>query len=151
MFSFNSKSSLRMIKVLSLSALFLGGAAFSGCDDEDSPVAPETQTARVMAVHTSPDAPGVDLLVDNSVVGTNLTFPNNTDYLQVDAGTRNIKVNVSGSETTVIEADLPIAADKNFSVFAIDEVASLSAKVVEDDLTTPASGKSHVRFLTSIP
>jgi len=31
-----------------------------------------------MVVHASPDAPGVDLLVDGAVVGTNLTFPNNT-------------------------------------------------------------------------
>jgi hypothetical protein len=125
----------------------------SGCSDDNNntnPVAP-VQQARVMAVHASPDAPAVDLLVDGAVVGSGLAYPNNTGYLTVNAGTRNVKVNVAGTTTTVIDANLPVAGGTTYSVFASGAVASLAALVVPDDLTGPATGKAHVRFIHLSP
>lgn len=120
------------------------------CDDDDNPILPQPE-AQVLVVHASPDAPGVDLLVDNAIAGTNLTYPNNTGYLNVPAGTRNVKVNVTGTSTTVIEADLNLEDGRAYSVFAIDSVASISALVLADDLSAPASGKAHVRFVHLSP
>src|SRR5688572_5909274 len=109
---------------------------FSSCsDDDDETPAPAPTFARVMVTHASPDAPGVDLLVDNVKLNTAaLTYPNSTPYITVFSGNRNIKVNVGGTSTTVIDATLPLAANKNYSVFAIDEVASISALAIEDNL-----------------
>lgn len=108
--------------------------------------------AKVLVTHASPDAPGVDLLVDGAKQNSSaLTFPSNTGYLQVESGGRNIKVNVSGTSTTVINADLTLEKDKNYSVFAVDSVSKLSALVIADDLTAPASGKAHVRFIHLSP
>jgi hypothetical protein len=100
-------------------------------------------SANVMVIHASPDAPGVDLLVDDATAGTNLEFPDNTGYLAVTAGMRNIKVNVTGTATTVIEADINFMKDMNYSVFAVDSVASISALLIEDDLTAPAAGNAQ--------
>jgi hypothetical protein len=108
-------------------------------------------SASAMVVHTSPDAPGVDLLVDDAVAGTNLEFPNNTGYLALKAGVRNIKVNVTGTATTVIEADLEFTKNMNYSIFAVDSVANLDALVIEDNLAAPMSGNSHVRFIHLSP
>lgn len=125
---------------------------FVGCSDEESPVTPTTPSnSLVKVVHASPDAPGVDLLVDNTVAGTNLTFPNNTGYLTVPSGTRNVKVNVTGTMTTVIEANVPFILDRNYSVFAINSVANIEPLLIEDDLTAPAQGKAHVRFIHLSP
>lgn len=141
------------IKYLSIFLmLVLGITVFTGCSDDEEIVTPTPAAkSRVLVTHASPDAPGVDLLVDNTVAGTNLTFPNSTGYLEVNSGTRNVKVNVAGTSTTAIEANLTLAADKNYSVFAVNNVASIEAVVLEDDLTTPASGKAHVRFLHLSP
>jgi len=113
----------------------------------------ETKTyANVLVTHASPNAPGVDLLVDGGKQNSSaLTFPNNTGYLQVESGSRNIKVNVTGTTTTVINADLNLEKDKNYSVFAVDSVSKISALVLADDLTAPASGKAHVRFVHLSP
>jgi hypothetical protein len=108
-------------------------------------------SSNAMVIHASPDAPGVDLLVDDAVAGTNLEFPNNTGYLAVTAGMRNIKVNVTGTATTVIEADLDFAKDKSYSVFAVDAVANIGALVIEDNLAAPMSGNAHVRFIHLSP
>lgn len=128
-----------------------GVTVFAACSDDENTVTPVQETALVKVIHASPDAPGVDLLVDNMVAGTNLTFPNNTGYLSVNSGTRNVKVNVTGTSTTVIEANLPIMTNKNYSVFAVNAVANLEPIVLEDDLSTPASGKAHVRFIHLSP
>jgi len=134
--------------------VFTAVLALSGCKkDDNNPVGnPNTSAkAMVMAIHASPDAPGVDLYVDNAKAGSNLAFPNNTSYLSVDAGTRDIAVKVAGTSTTVLSANLPVSGNTNYSVFAIDSVSKLSALVLTDDLTAPAMGKAHVRFVHLSP
>ncbi len=127
--------------------------SFIGCSDDVTPVAPSNPTPNslVKIVHASPDAPGVDLLLDNTVAGTNLTFPKNTGYLSVNSGIRNIKVNVTGTSTTVIDANIDFMQNINYSIFAVNSVANLEAIILEDDLTAPALGKAHVRFIHLSP
>ncbi len=120
------------------------------CSDDDNPTAP-TAKANVMVVHASPNAPAVDLLVDNTVAASGLEFPNNTTYLPVDAGSRNVKVNVAGTSTTVINADLTLTASTNYTVFAVDSVSKISTVVLTDNLASPATGKAHVRFVHLSP
>jgi hypothetical protein len=127
-------------------------ALLVGCKSDDAAVSPvPTGSAKVMMVHASPDAPAVDLLVNNAVVGAGLAFPNNTAYLTVPAGTQNVKVRVAGTTTTVIEANLTVAANVNYSVFAADSVSTLTPVVLTDDLSSPAAGKAHVRFVHLSP
>ena len=92
--------------------------SFVACDNDDGTSPPAMQKSNIMVIHASPNAPGVDLLLDNSNAGTNLTFPNNTGYVEITSGMRNIKVNVTGTQTTVIEADLSFENNKNYSIFA---------------------------------
>lgn len=137
-----------------VSKVFLAMAisgTLASCNKDDDP-APTPDQGKVLVTHASPDAPSVDLLVDNTKVNASaLAYPNNTGYLNVNVGTRNVKVNAAGTSTTVINADLPIAKDKNYSVFATNNVASLGAIVVEDNLVTPATGKAHIRFFHLSP
>jgi hypothetical protein len=134
---------------LTSATLFISLVMLSSCKKDEEV---NKSYAKVLVTHASPNAPGVDLLVDNSKQNSAaLNFPSNTGYLQVEAGTRNIKVNVSGTSTTVINADLALSKDQNYSVFAIDSVSKISALVLTDDLTAPASGKAHVRFVHLSP
>lgn len=112
---------------------------------------PATSNSLVKVIHASPDAPGVDILVDNKVSGTNLTYLQNTPYLTLPSGIRNIKVNVAGTSTTVIEGNLNFVKDKAYSIFAVNSVANIEPLVLEDNLTTPAAGKVHVRFIHLSP
>lgn len=144
-----------MFRIAKFSALALAASAalvLSGCsnDSDSNPVAP-TPGANVMVVHASPNAPAVDLLVDGGVAGTGLAFPSNTAYLPVASGTRNVKVNVTGTSTTVINASPDLASGVNYTVFACDSVSKITPLVLTDDLTAPASGKAHVRFVHLSP
>ncbi len=130
-----------------LSAVAVLAFSLTSCKKEEA-----KEYAKVMVTHASPDAPDVDLLVDGTKQNsTALTFPNSTAYLQVEAGTRNIKVNGAGSTSSVIDANIDFAKDGNYSIFAVDSFSKISAVVLEDDLTAPASGKAHVRFVHLSP
>lgn len=142
----------QLFKGSSILTLMLAGiiSTFSSCDKDDI-VAP-IETANILVTHASPNAPGVDLLIDGVVQNASaLNYPGNTGYLPINAGTRNFKVNVSGTSSTVINADLTFAKDQNYSIFAVDSVSKISAVVLSDDLTAPASGKAHVRFVHLSP
>jgi hypothetical protein len=124
--------------------------SFTACDDDDEVMEPPT--AKAMVVHASPDAPAVDLYVDNTKVNTAaLAYPANTGYLTVNAGNRNIKVNPTGTNTAVINADVNFMQGNAYSIFAYNNVAQISPLVLVDDLTTPAAGKTHLRFLHLSP
>jgi hypothetical protein len=121
---------------------------FVACDDDDDDLPSQAQ---VMVVHASPDAPNVDVRVNNAVVLSNVAFPSNSPYLGVNAGTANFKISPTGTTTYVIDASVDLEADKYYSVFAIDQVSKIKAAVVSDNLATPASGKAHVRFFHFSP
>jgi hypothetical protein len=123
-------------------------AFLTSCDKDETPQA----TASVNVIHACPDAPGVDILVDNLKVNTAaLNFPEATGYLKVFAGTRAIKVNATGTNNSVINANLTFSADKYYSVFAYNRLVSISAFLVEDNLALPAAGQAHIRFFHLSP
>lgn len=132
-----------------LSAYFIALAAiFSGCKKDD----PNAGNASIMFVHASPDAPAVDILIDNNKINsTAVAYPANTGYATVAAGTRNIKVNAAGSNTTAVEGNITIEKDKHYSVYAINRLSSIAAIATEDNLAAPATGKAHIRFLHLSP
>jgi hypothetical protein len=137
-----------MKKLLNIAILMsLVAVTFTSCKDDDDP-----GKAKLMVVHASPDAPGVDFLVNDVKQNSSaLTFPNNTPYLEIEEGTKNLKVNVAGTSTTVINADVPFTKDMNYTLFAIDSVSNIGTLLLEDNLAAPAAGKAHVRFVHLSP
>jgi hypothetical protein len=135
-------------------ALVLSLGLFAGCsDDDDNPAGPQGPSGgRIMAVHASPDAPGVDLYVDNVKVNTSpLTFPNNTAYLDVAAGNRTVKLTVAGDTAAVLQATATVLPGITATLFAVNALDSLDFAGYLDTLATPAAGKAHVRFIHLSP
>ncbi|ANE53686.1 cell wall anchor protein [Flavisolibacter tropicus] len=121
----------------------------TSCEDDNGDI--EQQKAQVMVVHASPNAPNVDVRINNAVALSNVSYPNNSPYTPVDAGTANFKLSPAGTTTYVIDANVPLTANNYYSVFAIDSVNKIKPAVVGDNLTAPASGKAHVRFFHFSP
>jgi hypothetical protein len=139
-------------KFFKLTAAIIASAtiSFTACTKDDDSTMFYTSLS---VTHASPNAPDVDIYVDNSKVNVNpLSFSSTTGYLKnLVAGKKNIKVNVAGTTTSVINADITFEGNKSYSLFAIDSVSKLSTLLTVDDLTTPASGKAHVRFIHLSP
>jgi len=133
--------------------VILVAAFISGCkkDDSSNPTTPPAGTGYVMATHASPDAPTVDLYVDGTKVASNVSYLMSTSYLPVAEGTHTVDVKLAGTSTTVYTIPAPAAANVYYSVFAGGKLADFSFYGFIDTLTTPASGKAHVRFIHMSP
>jgi hypothetical protein len=108
--------------------------------------------ARVRVAHLSPDAPAVDILVDSVKVIENLAFEEISDYATLPIGTYFIEVVPTGATIpVVISATLDLKANMDYTVAAVNELASIEPLVLEDDNTLPAFGKAHVRFVHASP
>jgi hypothetical protein len=135
-----------------LLTLALAAAVFTaGCsDDDDSGTGPTTE-AGVRVVHASPDAPSVDVLVDDAQVLTAVPYLGSSSYLDVPSGTRNVKVNATGTSTTVIDTDLQLAVGTDYTVIAGGLVSSIEPLVLTDDRTAPPAGNVKVRAVHGAP
>jgi len=108
--------------------------------------------ARVRVVHASPDAPAVDVWVNGSVAFSNAPFKGVTDYAALDPATYNVQVTPTGATTpVVIEADLALAANTDYTVVAVGLLADIEPLVLVDNNAAPAAGKAHVRFVHASP
>jgi hypothetical protein len=107
--------------------------------------------ARVRVVHASPDAPAVDVWVNDGAAFTNAPFKGITDYAALDPATYNVKVVPAGATTpVVIEADLTLEA-KDYTVVAVGMLENIEPLVLVDNNSAPAAGKAHVRFVHASP
>jgi hypothetical protein len=109
--------------------------------------------ARVRVVHASPDAPAVDVWVNDSIIAfSNAPFKGITDYAELDPATYNVKVVPTGAtEPVVIEADLALEGGTDYTVVAVGKLADIEPIVLVDDNTLPADGMAHVRFVHASP
>ncbi|HVL24310.1 MAG TPA: DUF4397 domain-containing protein [Thermomicrobiales bacterium] len=103
----------------------------------------EDDMARIRVIHTSPDAPAVDVAVaGGDVLIANLAFPDASDALTVPAGTYDLEVRPTG--TTDVALNLPgvvLEAGMVYDVFAIGQVGdgTLTVLVVPSTTMAPAA------------
>jgi hypothetical protein len=84
------------MKLKFLTLLLAAGALTAACSDDDDNTGPEGR-ARVRVVHASPDAPDVDVLLDDAEVLSDVPYLTASDYRDVPAGNLNLKVNAAGT------------------------------------------------------
>lgn len=113
-------------------------------------------TGRVRVMHASPDAPSVDIFIDNAKAVSALAFPDNTGYVSLAAGSHDVKVFVAPFTTQVapvLSATLTVAAGKDYTVLAVGLVAdgSLALLPLMDNNASPAEGKAHIRVIHASP
>jgi hypothetical protein len=107
---------------------------------------------RVRAIHASPDAPAVDVWVDGAIAFSNAPFKGITGYAELSQGMHNFQVVPTGAtEPVVIEADLDLQNNVDYSIVAVNTLDSIEPLVLVDNNSAPAAGKAHVRFVHASP
>jgi hypothetical protein len=137
------------MKIKLMTLLLAATALTTACDDDDN-TGPEGE-ARVRVVHASPDAPSVDVLLDDAEVLSDVPYLAASDYLAASTGDHNLKVNAAGTATTVIDADVTLAEGTDYTVIASGLVAEIAPIVLVDDNSTPAAGNARVRAIHGAP
>jgi hypothetical protein len=138
------------MKLKLLTLLFAATTLTTACSDDDDNTGPDGE-ARVRVVHASPDAPDVDVLVDDAEVVGDVSYLTASDYLEVPAGDHNLKVNAAGTTTTVIDEDVSLVDGTDYTVIASGLLAAIEPIVLEDDNSPPAAGTARVRAIHGAP
>jgi Domain of unknown function (DUF4397) len=137
------------MKLKLLTLLLAATALTAACDDDDN-TGPEGE-ARVRVVHASPDAPNVDVLLDENEVLSDVAYLEASDYLEASAGGHNVKVNAAGTATTVIDTNVTLADGADYTVIAAGLAAEITPIVLLDDNSTPEAGNARVRAIHGAP
>jgi len=106
---------------------------------------------RVLAA--SPDEPSVQVLVDNVVVGNQLAYQANTDYLSVHSGSRQFAIEAVGTTTNLLpnNATLTLNNDTETTVIMAGFSSSLQGIVLNDNITSAASSTINLRIVNAAP
>ncbi len=110
--------------------------------------------ADVRAGHLSPDAPAVDIVVNDDLetpLFNAATYPALTAYASVPPATYNLKVVDDATQTlTVINFNQTLAAGTSYSVLAVGPLASIEPLVLTDDRRSIAT-EARVRIVHGSP
>jgi len=152
---------------LGFAALCLSLAALGGCNSDSnrrsgaqtaasSTAASSSQQApapdaSLRVLHASPDAPDVDVLVDDVVVLAGVPYTAGSGYLAVPAGPRNLKVNAAGSTTTVIDVTPTLDPAGVYTAIAVGQLSAIEPLLLVDDPSGPAPGEARLRIVHGSP
>lgn len=152
-----------MIRIFSLA--FLSLALLASCKkaleqpkDEWSSVAVIQASPVVVSTPTTPTDTLQVFVDDMKYNGSNVLYNTNTGYLPVAAGSKNISIKrglTTSSSNYVNPFSYTFEKAKAYSFFVYDTTTSTTAQAkvlrLKDDLTLPAAGMSHFRFLHLAP
>jgi hypothetical protein len=110
--------------------------------------------ACVRVIHASPDAPAVDIYVNDSPIAEALEFGTNTDFVALPAGDdREIKIVPAGSpvDDAVNTTGVDLDEGHAYEVIALDMVDDLDVKVEDVDLSAVPEGQARLRVIHAAP
>lgn len=116
-----------------------------------------SENAQLRVAHMSPNAPNVDVYVDDEVVLEDVPFGAVSDYLSVPGGTYTVKITPTGdAETVVFEGDVTVESEQAYTVAAIGEVGdegdqAFEPLVLTDDNEPPDGETARVRAVHVSP
>jgi len=141
--------------LLIASVLAVGGVVGTQqAADADEPATQDTSYLRV--IHASPDAPAVDVAVDNETVLAGVEFGGVSDYLTLSAGTYNVTIAANESGTVVFDDTVTLDPRSVTTVAAAGEISANATQPFEpilydDNAYEPAAGESAVSVIHLSP
>ena len=89
----------------------------------------------VRVIHLSPNAPGVDILVDGDTLFEDISFGEGTDYVDLNPGTYNVNVVLNTDKSVVLPLKVTLNPDKIYTIYIIGNPPTLQAVQVVDGNT----------------
>lgn len=101
----------------------------------------------VRVFHASPNAPAVDVYVNDKLIVSRLPYRGFSTYIRVPAGRYNVKVFPAGrKDTAVINTNVDIPARSIITAAAIGTLPNISLLPILEPSFQRTPGKAYVRF-----
>lgn len=151
----------RIFQVSAVTAAVLTLSAcnwFDGDSDDETIVEPPVAESSFIRVHHSvADAPNVNVLANDAAVLEDVPFLTSSEILTVDAGDYSVQVDgiLPGDETATVigPADVTLAADTRYEIFAIGEVGdeSIAPLIIDNAVSDVGDGNIRVQVVHASP
>lgn len=96
---------------------------------------PSQNYSSVRVIHLSPNAPGVDILVDGDTLFEDISFGEGTDYVDLNPGTYNVNVVLNTDKSVLLPLKVTLNPDKIYTIYIIGNLPTLQAVQVVDGNT----------------
>ncbi|WP_303007116.1 DUF4397 domain-containing protein [Romboutsia ilealis] len=96
---------------------------------------PSQSYSSLRVIHLSPNAPGVDILVDGDKLFEDISFEEGTDYVDLNPGTYNVNVVLNTDKSIVLPLKVTLNPDKIYTIYIIGNPPTLQAVQVVDGNT----------------
>jgi len=140
-----------MKNLKSIMAVLVSSLVLIGCGGSDN----DSHSPQLRAVHLSPDAPVVDIKVNDATPLTGVAYRQASGFLFVDSGSTDISVLVPALDgASALDATLTLEDDTKYTVIAANTVANglpLTPLVITDDIMAPASGNAAITVVHGSP
>ncbi|MED3853654.1 DUF4397 domain-containing protein [Priestia megaterium] len=131
-----------VIAFLALSRMLVFAAETPPAADERT-----AQNAEVRIVHASPDAPAVDIFVDDKALVEGAKFKDVSNSLPLSAGSHKVEVyeaKTKGTKDSIIEATLVVDGEKSYTVAAVNKAENLELQAFTNN-KQGMDGKASLR------
>jgi hypothetical protein len=147
------KATFPVRKVRSLLiAVVLVIVMMSCLDSDDQNTVEPVALSYVSVYHASPDAPAIDIIVDNRKVNAYpFEYTDYSGYLNFYTGNRNFRINSFNASNALIDTTLNLLDGNAYSLFVIDRLSSLETLLVKDSAAAPGANKAVVRLVNLSP
>lgn len=134
------------------SLLVLASMLFLGSCKVDDNVQPAIPVSYVALYNASPDAPALDVDVDNRRINAQpFNYADYTGYLQFYTGKRHFTVTPAGANNIAVDTTVTFVENNVYSVFVADNYNRASLLILNDSADAPATGKAAVRLINLSP
>ena len=137
----------KMISVVCFASIVL---LMASCLDDDDASSEPVPVAFVSIYHASPNAPELDVFVDDRQVNR-LEFTDYTGYLNFYTGDRHFEVNPFNASNALIDTTITFTDGAYYSMFIVNNLSDVEALTVVDSASAPAAGKAKIRFINLSP
>jgi hypothetical protein len=141
-----SRSRLALIGGIAVALTTMSLAASPGVASADN-------SGKLRMGYFSSDAPAVDFYVDGQKAWSDIGYKTVSQYINVTAGNHTITVRTAGQPNSapLAEGQQSIDANSFFTGIAAGKISQQKVAFYPDSLSTPAAGKSMVRFVHLAP
>lgn len=106
----------------------------------------------IRILHASPDAPPVDIYLNDRLLLSNVAYQDFSEYYSLDPGEYNVKLYPVGqTENPVIDEDLRVPPSGIYTIAAINKLKDISLYPILDTPMPIPSGRAYVRFVHLSP
>jgi hypothetical protein len=103
--------------------------------------------SNVRIIDASPDAPGMDIYLGESVLAYNLGFGTITSYVPIAPGSYSVNADIANSRTQLVTASGTFLASQQYTVLIGNYAATLQELVLKDQSIPAPSGDIAIRMI----